>query len=166
METVEVKILQYTFRFRQLTWREETSFKFPKEDDRLRTILSYALAEVSGLKVQTQPDAMKVLKALPASVIQRVFILYKGSFPIPRRFATMGLYKAPEPGKMIQRIQEVEEHRDQILDKVERELGSKFDKQDLRDSLEAERIMLRNSKMRGATKPSPEEDDRLKKDAN
>lgn len=152
METVEVKILNYTLHFRQLSWREETSVKFNKGENRLRTILSHALTEVSGLKVASPADAMKVLRVLPEAVVQRVFILYKGSTSPPRRFATVGLYRAPEPGKLVKRMAEVEEQRDQIMDRVEREMEQKFGKQEIMETLEAERQMMKNSKMRGATR--------------
>jgi len=155
--TVEVKILKYVFRFRQLPWQEETIIKFPKGENRLRHILSYALTEVSGLKVESPEDAMKVLRALPEAVVQRVFVLYKGSLPMPRLFSTVGLYKAPEPGKFIKRIEEVEEQRDRIMDRVEREMEQKFGKQELHEQLELERQMARNSKMRGVTKATPDE---------
>jgi len=152
MDTVEVKILQYTFYFRQMAWREEGTIKFKKGEDRLRLILSHALTEVSGLKVETQEEALRVLRAIPSSVIQRVFILYKGHFDIPQRYSTMGLYKAPEPGKLIKRLAEVEEQRDRIMDKVEQEMEQKFGKQELYETMELERQMLKNSKARGATR--------------
>jgi hypothetical protein len=158
MEIVEVKILQYTFRFRQMSWRDEGAIRFEKGGNRLRTILSHALVEVSGLKVGSPQDALKVLRPLPDAVIQRCFILYKGSFPMPRRFSTMGLYKASEPGKFVARIAEVEEQRDKIMDRVEQELESKFGKQELTEQLELERQMAKNSKLRGATRATPDED--------
>jgi hypothetical protein len=157
METVEVKILKYTFRFRQLSWREETSVKFSKGENRLRRILSHALVEVSGLKVESPEEAMKVLRPLPEAVVQRVFILYKGNFPIPIRFSTMGLYRALEPGKLVKRMEEVEEQRDRIMDRVEREMELKFGKRELQEQLELERQMAKNSKMRGATKATSDE---------
>jgi len=156
MKTVEVKILQYVFHFRQMSWREETAIKFKKEDSRLRTILSYAMTEVSGLKVESPAAAMKLLRVLPEAVVQRVFILYKGSAAAPRRFATVGLYKAPEPGKLIKRMAEVEEQRDATMDRVEREMEQKFGKQEIMETLEAERQMIKNSKMRGATRATDE----------
>ncbi len=156
METVEVKILKYAFQFRQLSWREEAAIRLSKGDNRFRAILSHALVEVSGLKVGSPEDAMKVLKAIPSSVLQRVFVIYKGSLPNPRQFATTGLYKAPEPGKLVKRLAEVEQQRDQIMDRVEREMEQKFGKQEIHEQLELERQMAKNSKMRGATKATDE----------
>jgi hypothetical protein len=156
MDTVEVKILQYTFHFHQLTWREEAAIKVLSGDDRLRTILSHAMTEVSGLKVDSK-EAMRVLRAIPGTVIQRIFVVYKGSQPMPRRFSTTGLYKAPEPGNLLQRIAEVEKRREDIMDKVEREMEQKFGRQEIEETLANERLMLKNSKMRGATKATPDE---------
>jgi hypothetical protein len=156
MKTVEVKILQYVFHFRQMLWREETLIKFDKNTNRLRTILSHAMTEVSGIKVDSPGAAMKLLRVLPETVVERVFILYKGSMPNPRRFATVGLYKAPEPGKLVKRMAEVEEQRDQTMDRVEREMEQKFGKQEIRETLEAERQMIKNSKLRGATPATPD----------
>ena len=100
MEPVEIKILQYTFRFRQLSWREETAIKFDKDVDRARLVLAHALVEVSGLKVNTVAEAEKVLGVIPKTVITRMITLWRGSYPVPRRFGTTGLYKAPGTGSV------------------------------------------------------------------
>jgi hypothetical protein len=163
MEPIEVKILQYTFQFRQLSWREENAIVYTKGEDRLKTILSYALVEVSGLKVKSREEAMKVLRPLPSAVVQRCFVMYKGSFPMPRRFSTMGLYKAPEPGRLVKRMEEVEQQRDHIMDKVEQELEAKFGRRELDETLAAEREMLKNSGGRGLTKATPDDDERTGK---
>jgi hypothetical protein len=157
METVEVKLLKYTLRFRQLSWREELSLKFPEKEDRRCTLLAHALADVSGLKVTSPEDALKVMKTLPESVIHRVFIVYRGSFPPPRIFTTTGLFKAPEPNHVSRLFEEEEEKRDQTMDKVEEEMRQKFGSKELEETKEVERQMLRNSKMRGLTKATPDE---------
>lgn len=158
METYEVKILKYSFRFRQLSWREETSIQFEKNKNRVRTLLAHALTEVSGLKVESVADAKKVLMAVPGSVLQRVFILYRGTLPMPRRFATTGLYKAPGTNKLAERLKQVEDKREKIMDKVEAEMEAKFGRRELQETLETERQMLKNSKMRGATPATPDAD--------
>jgi len=159
MEPVEIKILQYTFRFRQLTWREEADMKFDKPENRLRVMLAHSMIDVSGLKVPTVEEALKVLRTIPATVIQRMWVIYKGSLPIPRRFSTVGLYKAPSPGNFVKRIEAVEKQRDAIMDKVELEMEQKFGARELAEAREVERQMLKNSKMRGATRATP--DDKL-----
>lgn len=157
MDTVEVKILQYTFHFRQLTWREEAVIKFDKPENRLRVLLSHAMTDVSGLKVSTPEEAMKVLRAIPATVIQRMWVIFKGSLPMPRRFSTVGLYKAPSPGNFVKRIEQVEKKRDEIMDRVELEMEQKFGARELAEAREVERQMLKNSKMRGATRATPDD---------
>jgi hypothetical protein len=156
MDTVEVKILKYRFLFRQLTWREEFALKFPKDVDRRAVLLAHALDEVSGLKVTDVNEAMKVMKALPPTIVSRVFIVYRGSLPIPRIYTTTGLFKAPEPNAVARVFEQEEEARDKIMDKVEAEMESKFGRKELAEAREVERQMMRNSKLRGATKPTPE----------
>lgn len=149
MGQVEVKLLNYTFKFRELHWREEFGLAFDEKSDRLRTILSHALVEVSGLLTKSPAEAMTVLKAVPSAIIQRVFIVYKGSLPAPRVFHTVGLYKAPEPNRLIKKIKESDEERDQITDRVEREMESRFGRKELEEQRELERLMFKNSKGRG-----------------
>jgi len=156
MDTVEIKLLKYAFRFRPLTWREELSIKFPEKEDRRRVLLAHALDEVSGLKVTSSADALRVMKALPESIIHRVFIVYRGSFPPPRIFTTMGLFKAPEPNQVARMFEEGEEKREEIMDKVEAEMRQKFGNKEVEETIELERQMARNSKLRGATKATDE----------
>jgi len=160
MNTIEIKLLKYAFRFRQLTWREEFKIKYDPKKDRLRQMLSHALDEVSGLKVPSVADAVKVLDALPQSVVNRVFILYKGETDEPRLFTTTGLYRAPTPNKFTKKYEEIEEKREQVMDKVEAELEQKFGRKALDETLEMERLMAKNSKLRGATRPSPDKVDK------
>jgi len=156
MNTVEVKLLKYAFIFRQLTWREEFAIKYNPKKNRLRTMLAHALMSVSGLSVPSVEEATKVLDAIPQSVINRVFILYKGDTPEPRLFTTTGLYKAPEPSKLVRKYEEIEEKRERVMDQVEAELEQKFGRKELDDALENERLMAKNSKLRGLTKASPD----------
>ena len=156
MNTVEVKLLKYAFLFRQLTWREEFAIKYDPKKDRLRIHLAHALVNVSGLKVDSVTDATKVLDAIPQSIINRVFIMYKGDTPEPRIFSTTGLYKAPDPGKFVKKYEEIEEKRERIMDKVEAELEQKFGRKELDESIEVERLMAKNSKLRGVTKATPD----------
>ncbi len=154
--SIEIKLLKYAFRFRQLSWREEFGIKYDPKKDRMRTMLAHALDEVSGLKVASVADATKVLDALPQSVVVRVFILYKGETPEPRLFTTTGLYKAPEPTKFVKKYEEIEEKRERVMDKVEAELEQKFGRKELDETIEMERLMAKNSKLRGVTRPSPD----------
>jgi hypothetical protein len=157
MEPVEIKLLKYTFRFRHLSWREETAIKFDKGADRSKVILAHALTEVSGLKVNSPAEATKVLNAIPRSVTDRVMILYRGVLPMPRRFSTTGLYKAPAAGIVAKRFEQVEQQREEVMDRVEVEMRQKFGDKEVAEAIELERQMLRNSKARGATPATPDE---------
>jgi hypothetical protein len=156
MDTVEIKLLKYAFIFRQLTWRDEFKVKYDPKKDRFRSHLAAALVEVSGLKVNTAEEAMKVLDAMPQSVINRVFVLYKGGLPEPRIFSTVGLYKAPEPSRFVKKFEEVEEQRERVMDKIESEMEQKFGSKELEEAREVERLMAKNSKLRGVTKATPD----------
>jgi hypothetical protein len=155
-ETVEVKLLNYSFLFRALTWREELSIKYPEKEDRRRVILGHALHEVSGLPVKTADEGLKLMKALPEPVIARAFIVYRGSLALPRIFTTTGLFQAPLPNRVAAVFEAEEQKREEIMDKVEAEMAAKFGRKELMETREIERQMLKNSKMRGATKPSPD----------
>jgi hypothetical protein len=161
METVEVKILKYAFRFRRLSWREEFGIKFEQKSSRLRTVLTYALKEVSGFPINSLEEAKRVLAPIPQTIIDRMFVIYKGSLPTPRAFSTMGLYRAPEPRKFTKKVMEAEEEREKIMDRVEErvaeQMAVKFGRKEIQETLDAERQMAKNSKMRGATRATPDE---------
>lgn len=158
MGTVEVKLLNFKFRFHDMRWRKEFGIKYEANKDRLRTILSHALEEVSGLPINSTEQAMRIFEALPSAIVYRIFLIYKGSLPEPRLFKTVGLYQAPEPNRFVKKIQEAEQEREHIMDRVEQEMEAKFGKQELREAREQELQMLRNSKGRGITRATDDDD--------
>jgi hypothetical protein len=153
----EVKLLQYAFVFHNLKWREEFNIKFGKKD-RLRTILAHALDEVSGIKVGSVDEAQRVLDAIPSAVIYRIFILYKGNLKTFRSFTTIGLWKAPEPSKLIKKIEEAEEEREHIMDRVEREMEAKFGRKELAEARKMELEVLKASPKRNIIRATPDKD--------
>jgi hypothetical protein len=157
MEIVEVKLLQYTFRFRKLSWREEFGIKFDPKEDRIRTILAFALTDISGFKINTVDEARSVLAAIPPSITERVYIIWQGSMPNARMFSTMGLWKAPEAARYQQRVKLIEEEREEIMDRAEAEMEKKFGVKELREARARERLMVEKSKGRGLTKATPDE---------
>jgi hypothetical protein len=157
MEPIEIKILQFAFRFRPLSWREEFAVKFPPRESRLRTILAHALTGVSGVPVGTTEEARRVLAPIPSSIIDRMFVIYKGSIPPSRAFSTMGLYRAPEPRKFSKRVMEAEEEREKAMDRVEEQMAAKFGRSEIAETIAAENLMARNSKMRGVTPATPDD---------
>src|SRR5258708_26448553 len=106
MNTVEVKLLNYNFLFRPMCWREEFKIESGPDVGRLRSTLAHALVEISGLKVESIADALRVMEAIPSAVLYRIFLIYRGSLPAPRLFKTVGLYHAPEPSRLVKKIQE------------------------------------------------------------
>jgi hypothetical protein len=153
---VKIKLLQYEFVFRELAWREELGMSFPPKADRRRVMLGHALSEVSGLKVNTAAEGLKVMEALPLTVVHRVFILYRAAFPEPRVFTTIGLYKAEEPNMFSSRIVRSEEETERALDRVEQEMAAKFGRKELEEQMAQEREMLKNSKGIGLTRATPD----------
>jgi hypothetical protein len=158
--TVEVKVLKYKFRFRPIYWREDFSIKADPKVDRKRQILAHALVEISGLKVNDIKEAIRVFVAIPTSVIDRIFTIYKGSLSAPRIFTTMGLYKAPEPIKFSRRVEkEIREKETETFNKAEQLLEAKYGPQELKETRELERAILKGSKLRGASRPSADPSD-------
>ena len=158
MGTFEVKLLQYVFVFHDLKWREEFSIKFG-EKDRLRTILAHALDEVSGIKIESIADAHRVLDAIPSAVIYRIFVLYKGNLKTFRSFTTVGLWRAPEPSKVIKKIEEAEEEREHIMDRVEQEMIAKFGRKELAEARAMELEVLKASPKRNLVRATPDKGD-------
>jgi hypothetical protein len=154
--TVEVRLLNYKFRFQDMRWRKEFNIKFDSAKDHLRTTLATALDEVSGLKIASFNEAMRIFEAIPSTIIYRIFLIYKGGLSEPRLFKTTGLYKAPEPNRFLRRIMEAEESRDTVMDRVEEEMAAKFGRKELRETREQELQMLRNSKGRGLSRAAPD----------
>jgi hypothetical protein len=159
MNPIEVNLLNYKFLFRPLTWREEFSMKFEPNKDRLRTILSHALTEVSGLTVKSVAEAQRILEAVPATVVYRVFVIYKSSLPQSKIFTTMGLYRAPEPNRMAKKFEEAATEEEERAEKFSHEMEQKFGRQELAEQREMELLMLKNSKARGVTRATPDESD-------
>jgi len=156
MDTIDIKLAHYSFRFKPLTWREEFTIKFEKNRDRLRTILAASLVEVSGLPIKNCDDGYRVMEAIPSTIIERILLIFKGQSPTPRIFHTVGLYQAPEPNKFRKTLDEAEAQRDEIGDRLEREMINKFGAQEVREARELDRRILEGSKLRGGTAPSPD----------
>lgn len=151
MKLIEVKLLDYTFRFRRMLWREEFNIKFPKGKDSMRVYLAHALVEVSGLSV-TPEEAVRIIESLPSAISSRVFRIYKGQLPAHRRFGTASLFKAPTPVTFQTLINQDEDHRDDILDKAQAALVATFGRKAVDEAGAVDRQILKASKLRGATK--------------
>jgi hypothetical protein len=155
MESVEVKLLNYKFRFKRLRWREEFSIKFEPKQDPYRVILAYALETISGLPAGSVAEAYRVFEAMPSAIVSRVYKIYKGSLTSPRRFVTAGLYKAPEPSVYVNRVVEDEAKQETEVDKVAQRMESTFGKKELDEAREIDQKIIQASGYRGAVRKDP-----------
>lgn len=148
LEQVEVKLLNYTFRFKRVRWQEQAAIHFDKKKDPQRVLLAHALLEVSGIKPKDAAEAIRVMDAIPAAIINRVFKLWRGSFPPARRFTTSRLYRAPEPSQYSTHIQMDEEEEDVEHDKVVSSMESKFGLQEVAETRDLNHRILSAARRR------------------
>jgi hypothetical protein len=80
MDLIEVSLNSYRYHFRRLSWFEEIRLPFAPNEDQRKTIVSHALADVSGLKV-TVAQALDILKRLPDAIFWKIWILYRRNLP-------------------------------------------------------------------------------------
>jgi hypothetical protein len=142
LEQVEVKLLKYTFQFKRMRWREHAAIKFEKGKDPQRIILANSLLEVSGIKPKNLEESMRIMDAIPAAIVERVFKIWRASFPPARKFTTSKLYCAPEPSQYTKRIELDENDEDAIHDKTIRDMESKFGPQEIAETRNLERQIL------------------------
>lgn len=133
-EQVEVRLLNYTFKFKRMRWQEEFSIKFPPKKNMQRVMLAYALLEVSGVRPKDVEEALRVMDAVPSAIISRVFRIWKGSFPAARRFTTLRLYAAPDPTAYVKRREEEEEEEESAHDRAVQQMESKFAPEDIAET--------------------------------
>ena len=141
-QQVEVKLLKYVFQFRGIKWREHASIPFTKGKDHQRLLLAYALLTVAGIKPKNVEEATRVMDAIPAAIVDRVFKIWRASFPPARKFTTSKLYCAPKPSQYSKQIELDDEEEDVVHDKTMREMESKFGHQELAETRELERKIL------------------------
>jgi len=111
-------------------------------------MLAHALLEVSNLKPKDSEEAMRVMDAIPAAIINRVFRIWRGSFPPSQRFTVSKLYKAPAPAAYVKRIEEDEDRENVAHDKTVREMENKFGMQDVEDAREIDNRILAAARRR------------------
>jgi hypothetical protein len=161
-EQVEVKLLQYTFRFKRMRWREEFAIKLTPNKNPQRILLAHALLEVSGLKPASVDEALQVMEAVPMAIVERVFRIWKGSFPASRKFTTSRLYKAPEPAAHQKRLAMEGSAEDAAHDQSMRQFERQFGAKELAETRETEQKILQAARRkeggyRGAIPATAEE---------
>jgi hypothetical protein len=157
MQTTDIQLLNYTFRFKRLTWREEFKIKYDKKQNPYKVWLAHALVAVSGISVGSVEDALKVLEPLPSSVVRRMYAQYKIGFPNARRFETAVLYRAPEPSEYSARVAKDEQQLEQgVTDPAVQSLVNKYGERELREAQDISKKILEASRLRGAVKATPD----------
>jgi hypothetical protein len=159
LEQVEVKLLKYTFRFKRMRWQEESKIEFSPKKSPQRIVLAHALLEVAGIKPKTLEEANRVMESIPSAIVERVFKIWKGSFPPARKFTTSKLYCAPEPTQYVRQIEADEREEDDAHDKLVHSMESKFSPQEVAETRELEKQILsaarrKDGGYRGAVKPT------------
>ena len=148
MDTVDIPLNNYTYRFRKLSYREEFAINAAPGEDSRKTILTAALTEVSGLPV-VAGDAVQIMAALPDPVIARTWVLYRTGLPDAKFFTTKGLYRAPDPVDFSAREAANEEKREEIIDRTVAHLEHKFGRKELAETLIHEQAMVADARERG-----------------
>jgi hypothetical protein len=152
MDFVEIPLMQYKLRFKQLNWREEFRIKIPEKGDGVRILLSHALHDVAGIIVSTE-EARRVIDTLPPAIIERIFKVYRGSRPLSRKFVTANLYRAPETDIFQRRLQQEQSKLEQdVLDPAMASIEQKFGSEQLAEARELNKKILAASGLRGAVK--------------
>lgn len=164
MDDVKIQLAQYQFTFRRLLWKEEFGLKPGKKDPR-RVLLATALVDISGLKVNDLKEALRVIAEIPRPILERVYVIYRGSLTDDRQFKTRSLYKAPEPQAYQTRVYEAEEAAEQVHDVVMERAEQQFGKQELEEAKEVERQVMEGARKRGtADRPFPGASRRMESD--
>jgi hypothetical protein len=123
-DLVEVRLNSFLYRFRRLTWIDESTIKIPTGEDARTHILAYALHDVSGMPVTSPEDAERIVRAIPYTFRWRIWVIYRGNLPSDRYFTMNGLFEAPEPQVYNQRLTDGEKATDTVLDEVARKHGA------------------------------------------
>jgi hypothetical protein len=117
-----------------------------KGEDPLRTVLSTALAEVSGIKPQSLKESIRVIAAIPEAIAARVWKVYKGSLPPASRFSTVDLYQAPQPSTFMNRISDDGEEEETAHDKAIKSMEVRFGKEEVAAEAELSRKILESAR--------------------
>lgn len=120
---IELVLVNHTFRFRRLTWRDEVEFSQKHPAATRVDYAAYALDSVDS-RVLTFEQARAALAALPKPIRDRVLVFYMGSLPTRRSFTAEVPYAAPEPVPYQQQVtSEFEEQEGEGEDALERTFG-------------------------------------------
>ena len=149
METVEIPLNHYRYVFRKLMYEEEFALAATSGEDSRRSTLTAALTEVSGLPISSREHAAAILGALPLPVISRMWVLYRTGLPESRFFSTRGLYRAPDPSKIIFKAAEEEERRGEVVDRAFAAMEQKFGRKELAEAQAQDTLLVAEARRKG-----------------
>jgi hypothetical protein len=147
MEQVEVKLLKYTFLFKRMRWLDDSTIKFEGRNSQ-RVVLAHALLKVSGITPKDLQEALRVMDAIPAAIVDRVFRLWRGSFPPARKFTTSNLYKAPDTQQYEAKVEADTNEEEVQHDKLMQEMQSKFGPEEMAEAQELNQHILNAARRR------------------
>ena len=84
MQTVDIPLNHFVYRFRKPTYEEEFGLEVGAGGDSRRAVLQAALVNVSDLAIDSRAQAAEILNTLPDPVVTRVWVMYRlgsGSSP-------------------------------------------------------------------------------------
>jgi hypothetical protein len=151
-EEVVVPILNHTFTFQRLRWRDTS-----KISTLLRThsipepmaMLAVALKNISGRAIKPD-EAVEILQKLPSPLRVSLFKLFIGGLD-PHRFCIVQpFYSAPDAATYAKRIAEEEEETDKINEEVEEFLVNRFGRKEVSEEMELGRQMVESTGYAGA----------------
>lgn len=142
---IDIQIGHNIFRFRSLTWMEETDLD-TSDMARDRAYFAKALISVSGIAFSPE-DSKTIIKSIPLAIFKRAFLIYKALESEGQdSFKTTKVYFAPNVKKLMDKVK-LED------DSFEKELDLLM-KQDAIEMEETEMAIHKNSNLKGAVKLS------------
>lgn len=153
MDLVEIPVGKFLYRFRRLTWLEESRIVFPEKVDQREIVLALALDNVSDLPVSRE-DALKVIRTIPTPIRWRMWVLYRGKLPVDRKFSTRNLYDAPERKVYDRKLLESGDNQPESEDDV---IARRFGPAEAAEARELKQAMLAQARKAGAARQSDPE---------
>jgi hypothetical protein len=152
---VPIKLGKYRFSFRSLTWKDELQLERNKKRDYRRVVLAQALEKIEVIAANKEPlevpfstleEAYKILDAIPITLVEKAFIVYKGGLPENKKFSAISLYQAPEPSDYNKRVVEQETELETEIDQAMVNAERTFGKQAVNEALEIENQIVAGSR--------------------
>lgn len=118
---------------------------YPKGKNGQRTLLAHALIDISGVAIASTTEALRALDPIPTPLIQRMFIIYRGSLRQSAKFTAASLYKAPEPSSFAKRVNEQSGKLEDSMEKLDAHLESMFGAKEVAEARRTEQLIAQGS---------------------